>query len=102
MLYHHLSRHHLATDDMDKVESRRQIAHVDGALAINAEATYSNTLGIDDVYAGLTLFIIRGDGHVVSRRVGRDGHLEGLFIHIRLFWNFHQDVGVVAISDQLT
>ena len=102
MFDNHLSRHHLATDDMDKVQSRRQVADVDGGRAFHAEATHFDALGVDDDNAGIAFVIIRGDGQMVTRRIGGDGHFERFFVDIGQLRHIRQNVRVVAVSHQLT
>ena len=57
---------------------------------------------VDDDDTGLTLFVIRGDGHLASCRIGSDAHLEGLCIDIGQFRNIRQDVGVQTVGHQFT
>ena len=102
LLDDNLPRHHLATDDMDKVDASRQVAHVDGGRALHAEATHLGTLRVDDEDTGAAFVIIRGDGHLASCRIWGDAHLERFCIHIRQLRNLRQDVGVVAVGHQLT
>ena len=90
VLYHHFPCYYFSADDVDKINARWQVAHVDGGRAFHAEATYFGTLGVNDDDTGAALVIIRGDGH-----------LERLCIYIRQFRDFRQDIGVVAISHQL-
>ena len=102
MWMHNLSRHHLATDDMDKVHAGGQVAHIDGALTVNAETTHFDTLRVDDNDTGFTLFVVRGNRHLASCWIRSDAHIERFCIHIGQFRNFRQDVGIVAVGHQFT
>ena len=87
-----------STDNMDKVQSRRQVADVDGGRAFHAEATHFDALGVDDDNAGIAFIIIRGDGQMVSRWIGGDGHLERFFIDIGQLRHIRQNVRVGVTS----
>lgn len=89
-------------NQVDEIQTCRQVAHVDGGGFLHVETFHFNALSIQDMHADAAHGVVCQDGHVALHRVRCNADREWVFIDIRICRNIQKDIAIIAVSHEFT